>query len=50
MLLVVIHDLDVKGVPIPPYKTHTVLIVDSNAVLSKAAAAKGLQMVSRRHL
>jgi len=49
MFLVVIHDLDVKSIPIPPHETHTVLIVDSNAVLSRAVTPKCLQMMSRWH-
>jgi hypothetical protein len=47
---VIIHDLYFKSVPIPPPETHTVLIVDSNAMLSRAISAKQLQMISRWHL
>jgi len=49
MFLVVIHDLDVKSIPIPPHETHTVLIADSNAVLPRAVSAQRLQMISRWH-
>ena len=31
----VIHDLHIKGVAIPPNKTHTILIVDSNAAITR---------------
>jgi len=44
---VIIDDLDVKSIPIPPYEADTVLIVDSNAVLSSTVAAEGLQVISR---
>jgi len=47
--LVVIQNLDVKSIPIPPQETHTVLIVDSNAVLSRAVSAERLQMIARWH-
>ena len=49
-LLVVIDDLYLKCISVPPYKTHAILIVDSNAVLSSAVSAKCLQLIAWRHL
>src|SRR5258708_6497739 len=48
--LVVVHDFYVESVSVPPYETHTVLIVDADAVLSGAAPAKRLELIARRHL
>lgn len=45
----VIHDLDIKSVAIPPYETDTVLIVDSNAVLPRAIAVESLKVIPWRH-
>ena len=47
--LVEIHDLYVKSIPIPPQEADTVLIVDANAVLSRAVSAQCLQMITRWH-
>lgn len=47
--LVIVHDLYVESVPVPPDKTHTVLIVNPYAVLSGALPAQRLQSVAGRH-
>ncbi len=49
-LLVVIDDLNLKSVSVPPYETHAILIVNSNAVLSSAISAKRLELIPRRYL
>lgn len=41
----VVHNLYVKSISVPPYETHTILVVHSNAVLSGAVSTKGLQLV-----
>jgi len=46
----IIHDLHGKRVPVPPYKAHAILIVDSNAVLALSVPMKCFQKVPRRHL
>ncbi len=43
----VIHDLYLKSISIPPHETHTILIVYPNAVLPRPVSAKRLQMISR---
>ncbi|MNL88828.1 hypothetical protein D3C87_2187830 [compost metagenome] len=47
--LVIITDLDLIGVAIPPNETNTPLIVDPDAVLSLAIALQGLQAIPRRN-
>jgi hypothetical protein len=44
---VIINDLYVKRISVPPYETDTVLIIDPNAVLSAAISAKRLQLAPR---
>jgi hypothetical protein len=46
----VVYDLYVKRVSVPPDETHSVLIVDSNAVLSCAFAVQRFQPISGWHL
>ena len=46
----VIRDLYVERVPVPPDEAHAILIVDPNAVLPRPIPAKRFQMISRRHL
>jgi hypothetical protein len=48
-MLVVIHDLHVKSITVPPNETHAILIVDSNAVLPSTIATKPLQAIPGRH-
>jgi len=45
---VIVHDFNVVGVPFPPSKAETPLVVDPNAVLSLSVAMQGFQAVSRR--
>jgi len=47
-LLVIIHDLYVMRVAFSPSKTNAPLVIDPDAVLSRAVAGKGLQSVARR--
>src|SRR5208282_1433306 len=49
-LLVVVDDLDPKGISVPPHETHAVLVVDTNAVLPGAIPAKRFELITRRHL
>lgn len=42
----VVHDFDLIGVAIAPYKANPPLIVDSNAVLTRAVTAQPFQAVS----
>jgi hypothetical protein len=44
---VVIDDLDIVSIPIPPNKTNAPLIIDSNAVLSLSISAQRLQAIAR---
>lgn len=46
LLLVVVDDLDVVGVSIPPAETHAASIVDPNAVLPFAITGEPLQSVT----
>src|SRR5450432_179935 len=48
--LVVIHDLNVECVSVPPYETHAVLIVDADTMLSGAIPAKRFQLIPWRYL
>jgi hypothetical protein len=45
---VVIHNFNVEGVPYPPFKANTPLVIDPNAVLALPAPVQGFQMVCRR--
>jgi hypothetical protein len=44
---VIIHDLDIVCVPIPPLETDPELIVDPNAVMSFAISLEGLQVETK---
>jgi hypothetical protein len=44
---VVIHDLHLKRITVPPNKARAVLIVDANAVLTGAATLQRFQAVPR---
>jgi len=46
--LVIVDNFYVKSISVPPNETHTVLIVDSNAMQSLTICSKRLQSVSRR--
>src|SRR6266852_3868924 len=45
--LVVVHYLDVVGIPFTPHKTKTPLVVDPDTVLPLTLAAQGFQTVPR---
>jgi len=45
---VIVHDLSVVRVPVPPSKAETPLVIDPNAVLPLAIAAQGFQSIPRR--
>jgi len=49
MLLVIVRDFDEVGVAITPSKTDPPLVINANAVLSLAFAAKPFQSVARKH-
>jgi hypothetical protein len=40
---VVVHDLDLVGISVPPYETDAVLVVNANAVLALAIAFQGFR-------
>jgi hypothetical protein len=42
----VVDDFHIVGVAVPPHEADTILIIDSDAVLSLALAMQGLQPVS----
>jgi len=44
---VIIHNLNVVGVPGPPLKANTPLVIDPNAVLALSVPVQGFQMVCR---
>jgi len=46
---VIIDNLDIESIPIPPNKTHPVLIINSDTVLPLATSVKRLQSVPWRH-
>ena len=48
MLLVIIHDLNIMGVSIPPVETDAELVVDPNAVLALAISFEGFQVETRQ--
>jgi hypothetical protein len=49
LVLVVVTDLDVMGVSIPPAEADPPLVVDSNAVLARTVPDQALQPVAGRH-
>jgi len=46
--LVTVRNLDLKGVPLTPFKANSPLITDADTVLSFALPFQGLQPVSRQ--
>jgi hypothetical protein len=46
---VVIHDFDIFGASVRPTETHPELIIDTDAMLSRAVAFQGFQSISWRH-
>jgi hypothetical protein len=46
---VIVNDLDVIGVTVGPAKADSLLIIDSDAVLSPAISGEFLQTICRRH-
>ena len=49
MSSMVVHDIDLKGVPVLPAKADSPLVVDPDAVLPASIAAEFLQPVAERH-
>jgi hypothetical protein len=47
--LVVVDDLDLIRITIPPYETHPILTVDPDRVLTGPIASRRLQSIARRH-
>jgi hypothetical protein len=47
---VVIDDLYLKRISVPPNETYAISIVDPDAVLSSAVTAKSFQLIAWRHL
>jgi hypothetical protein len=45
----IVHDLNVHGVTIPPAETDSPLVIDPDAVLSFALTLERFQPVGRRH-
>jgi len=48
LLLVVVDDLDVVGVPVAPNEAETPLVVDPDTVLSRSVTVQCFQAISRR--
>jgi hypothetical protein len=48
--LVIVDDLDVEAVPVPPEKANSPLIVDPNAVLPLTFAFQCFEAVARRNV
>jgi hypothetical protein len=46
---VIVNDLDVVGISVPPTKADAPLIVDANAMLAVSVAVSPLQPVAGRH-
>jgi hypothetical protein len=46
--LVVVNDLDIEGISIPPHETEAPWVVDPDAVLTRPITAEALGMVPRR--
>jgi hypothetical protein len=44
----VIHDLDIVGILVNPFKAHAPLVVDPDAVLSSPLTTQGLQAIGGR--
>ncbi len=49
LALVVVHDFDVRSIPVPPDEADPPLIVDPNTVATSPVAAQFLQPVGRRY-
>jgi hypothetical protein len=47
--LVVVHDLDLVGIPISPHKADPPLVVDSNTVLTTPVTTQRFQPIRRRY-
>ncbi len=50
MLLVIVGDLDLESIALPPDEANSPLVVDPNAVLALAVTQKFLEVVSRRNI
>ena len=50
LLVVVVDNLDVVGVPISPCKADTPAVIDSNAILSCSIPCQLFQTIGRRKL
>ncbi len=44
----VVHNLDIVGIPVSPHKTNAPLIVDANAVLPFSISLQRFQVIARR--
>jgi hypothetical protein len=43
---VIIHNLNLKGITIPPDETHTILIVNSNTVLPDTVSMQSFELIA----
>ena len=50
VLLVIVSDLDLECIALPPDETYSPLVVDPNAVLALAVTQEFLETVSRRNI
>ena len=50
MLLVIVGDLDLESIALPPDEANSPLVIDPNAVLTLAVAREFLEVVSRRNI
>jgi hypothetical protein len=46
---VIVHELDLVGIPISPHKADPPLVVDSNTVLTTPVATQRFQPIRRRY-
>jgi hypothetical protein len=46
---VIVRDLDIVSIPVPPDKTNSILIVDPNTVLTRPIPFQRFQPVGRRN-
>ena len=47
--LVVINNLDIKGIPGAPYKADSILIVNADTVLTRSTTTQRFKPIARRH-
>ena len=46
----IINDLYILGTILSPFKTNSILVIDTNAVLAQAIRPQCFEPISRRHL